>query len=295
MVQPQFDQLARIHGVVNWQEESSFALQILSENNYLAQVAMANQDSLKRAIINVAAIGLSLNPYKRQAYLIPRKGRICLEISYVGYIQQAIDIGAIKWSQAEIVCEHDTFKFMGMNHIPVHQFEPFGERGRKIGGYTVTELAGGGHMICHMNIDEIYALRDRSEAWKAYKRDGKSGPWNTDENEMIKKTLIRRARKSWPMENEARVTALEKADQDSDPILLTPAMEPTNVERQEMILKIRMALEILGRQESAYIKHLVKITGHDVKALEDLTTIELKQAVIALNQLVDQKTQKEQK
>ena len=71
--QPAFDELAKIHGAVNYKREASFALQALTDNDYLASLAMGNQDSLKRAVINVAAIGLSLSPVHKLAYLVPRK------------------------------------------------------------------------------------------------------------------------------------------------------------------------------------------------------------------------------
>jgi recombinational DNA repair protein RecT len=44
-----------------------------------------------------------------------------------------------------------------------------------------------------MSIDECYAIRDRSEAFKKG-----SGPWKTDEGEMIKKTILKREYKTWP-------------------------------------------------------------------------------------------------
>jgi recombinational DNA repair protein RecT len=45
-----------------------------------------------------------------------------------------------------------------------------------------------------MQIDDIYDIRNRSSAWKS----GRSCPWKTDEGEMIKKTVIKRAYKLWP-------------------------------------------------------------------------------------------------
>jgi hypothetical protein len=40
----------------------------------------------------------------------------------------------------------------------------------------------------------VFAIRDRSDAWAK----NKSGPWATDEGEMVKKTVIKRAAKTWP-------------------------------------------------------------------------------------------------
>ena len=50
-----------------------------------------------------------------------------------------------------------------------------------------------------MRIADIYAIRDRSEAWKKYKQDSsKKCPWVTDEEQMILKTVVKQATKYWP-------------------------------------------------------------------------------------------------
>jgi recombination protein RecT len=50
-----------------------------------------------------------------------------------------------------------------------------------------------------MPIAKVYDIRDRSEAWKAYKKTtAKKCPWVTDEEEMIKKTCVKQASKYWP-------------------------------------------------------------------------------------------------
>jgi len=60
---------------IKWEKESQFAIQALQANKYLAGIAQSNPTSAQNAIINVAAIGVSLNPQAKLAYLVPRKER----------------------------------------------------------------------------------------------------------------------------------------------------------------------------------------------------------------------------
>ena len=80
---------------INFEREAGFAIQILTSGDYIAKLAAGDRQSVVNAVTNIAAIGISLNPAKKQAYLVPRKGKICLDISYMGLIDLAIDSGSI--------------------------------------------------------------------------------------------------------------------------------------------------------------------------------------------------------
>lgn len=175
--------------------EAGFAMQILQGNEYTMGVAVRNPMSLKAAITNVAAIGISLNPASKLAYLVPRKGTVCLDISYMGMMHLAQQCGAIQWGQAAIVREKDLFELNGLDKLPTHKYNPFGtDRGEIVGAYCVVKTDTGDYLTATMPIDQIYSIRDRSEAWKA----GKQTPWKTDPEEMIKKTVVKNASKYWP-------------------------------------------------------------------------------------------------
>jgi len=184
---------------MSFEKEAGFAIQIITANDYACTVAMSNRQSVINAVNNVAAIGISLNPAKRQAYLVPRDGRICLDISYMGLLDLAIESGGVKWGQAELVHEKDTFQLCGIDKPPVHQRDPFAkDRGPIVGAYVVVKTATGDYLTTCMSIGEVFEIRDRSTAWKAYVNKNKKCPWVTDEGEMIKKTVIKRAYKMWP-------------------------------------------------------------------------------------------------
>lgn len=202
VVEAQRDQFERVVSdkAIEFDREAGFALQILGANSYLAKVGMNNRTSLQNAVVNVAAIGISLNPASKLAYLVPRKNAICLDISYMGLMHIAQQCGAIQWGQARLVYEKDDFMMMGLHEQPVHKHNPFAtDRGPLIGVYVVVKTQEGDYLTHAMTIGEVHAIRDRSEAWKAYKADNsKKCPWVTDEGEMVKKTCVKQAAKYWP-------------------------------------------------------------------------------------------------
>lgn len=184
---------------LNFEVEAGFAVQQLESNDYLLKIAMSNRQSVVNAVTNVAAIGISLNPARKQAYLVPRDSKVCLDISYIGLTDLATQSGSIVWAKAELVYEADNFQMGEPGTMPTHKFNPFSkERGQVIGAYCVVKTPSGEFLCDAMSIEEIHAIRDRSSAWKAYKSKGVSCPWATDPGEMCKKTVIKRASKMWP-------------------------------------------------------------------------------------------------
>lgn len=180
---------------VNFEREAGFAIQAITSGDYIMKVALSNPQSVRDAVTNIAAIGISLNPAKKQAYLVPRKNKICLDISYMGLMDLAMETGSIKWAQANLVYKNDTFANNGLDKTPLHSFDPFSkDRGELVGVYVTVKTADGEYLTETMAIDEVYAIRDRSESWKK----DQSGPWKTDQGEMIKKTVVKRAYKYWP-------------------------------------------------------------------------------------------------
>lgn len=189
---------------IKFEQEAGFAVQILGASDFALSVATSNRASVINAVKNIAAIGISLNPAKKQAYLVPRRvgqqQAICLDISYMGLMDLAMATGSIKWGQAKLVREYDVFELNGLDQLPTHKYRPFGkDRGEIVGVYVVVKTADGDYLTHTMEIGEVNDIRDRSEAWKSYvAKKIKSCPWVTDTGEMIKKTVVKQAYKYWP-------------------------------------------------------------------------------------------------
>lgn len=175
---------------VTWAKESQFAIQYFQRNDYLAKTALSNPTSAQNAIINVAAIGITLNPASKLAYLVPRDGMVCLDISYMGLLHLAQSTGSIKWGQCKLVYSNDTYESNGLDTAPTHKYNAFGDRGEVVGGYCTVKTADGDYLTEEMSLAEIKATEATSKA--------KNGPWKNFWEEMARKTIVKRASKYWP-------------------------------------------------------------------------------------------------
>lgn len=175
---------------VTWAKESQFAVQLFQRNEYLTKTAIANPASAQNAIINVAAIGITLNPASKLAYLVPRDGMVCLDISYMGLLHLAQATGAIKWGQCKLVYSNDMYESNGLDSAPTHKYNTFGDRGTVVGGYCTIKTPDGDYLTEEMSLAEIKATEATSKA--------KNGPWKNFWEEMARKTIVKRASKYWP-------------------------------------------------------------------------------------------------
>lgn len=218
---------------ISFQREAEFAMQIMRENDYLVTCAKNNPQSVIDAVTNIAAIGISLNPAKKHAYLVPRKGKVCLDIGYMGLMDLAIQSGSIRWAQAVLVHATDRFTVAGVDRPPVHERDPFAkDRGEIVGVYVVAKTIDGDYLTETMTKADIDGIMNRSEAVKKDKHT----PWKTDYGEMAKKTVVKRAQKYWP-----KTDRLEKAvhymDTDGgEGIVLNPEVKQLDSEQMDEVL-----------------------------------------------------------
>jgi recombination protein RecT len=189
-VEEDFNKIAIIDNLVHFEREGKFAVQIISASEYLPKCSTA---SIRNAITNVAAVGLTLNPAMKLAYLVPRDGLCCLDISYIGLKKLATDTGSVLDAAAEIVRANDKFEYNGPYAPPTHKFDPFDndeQRGEIRGVYVWAKLHNGIDRIETLDMDEIKKIKSKSKA--------KSGPWQEWFEEMVKKAAMKRASKNWP-------------------------------------------------------------------------------------------------
>ena len=195
---PLFQQIAGESKRVKWAEESQFALQAIQRNSSLAK---CEPNSIRDSIVNVAAVGLTLNPVDGYAYLVPeynkatKRNECQLRISFKGLVKAATDTGLIEWVRAEIVREADTFVFNGVDQKPEHHAQPFGERGDPVGVYCIAKLKSGDYMTDTMTWAEAMKIKGCAKT---------QAVWNQWPEEMAKKAIIKRAQKQWPKSDSSR-------------------------------------------------------------------------------------------
>ncbi|HCT1975273.1 TPA: recombinase RecT [Proteus mirabilis] len=266
---------------IAFKRESEFAMQIFANNDYLANVAVNNLGSVRSAIMNVSAIGISLNPAQKLAYLVPRDKKVCLDISYMGLMHIAQQSQAIKWCQSSIVRQNDNFQLTSIDTAPRHEYNAFAtqeQRGEIVGAYTVVKTEDGDYLTHTMAIADIYAIRDRSTAWKAWVSKKKSCPWVTDEEQMILKTVVKQAAKYWPRRerldkaidyvNTEAGEGIDFGNEQQEPKDITPASEDQLKAITDLMLKVN------GEWSDKFFTFISKKFNHQISHPEQLTAFE---------------------
>lgn len=217
--------LVSTHSAVDINAEQNYAIQQLYKSDFNIKIAQQNPVSVQNAVKNLSSIGISLNPALKHAYLVPRDGQICLDITYMGLMHLAQQEGAILWGQARIVYAKDTYVNVGVDAQPKHEYNSFGDRGEKVGAYCVVKLPNGDFLTEEMSADEIQSVRNTSKA------ESKShSPWNTFETEMWRKTVVKRASKYWPKSGQRLDNAIHVSN-DTDGFDFSNSVEPNDIDK----------------------------------------------------------------
>lgn len=203
--------------------EISFALQLINSNKDLQA---CSKESLQSAVINVANIGLTLNPAAKEAYLIARwnSQKRCkeagLEPSYIGLQKLIMEHGGITSVVTNVVYENDQFELDLADKVKPVTHKPClvkSKRGALIGAYSVATLPNGDQQPEWIDIESLHEIRALSESYKAYMADKiNSCVWISHESEMCRKTVIKRLVKYLPRtsENDKLTEAIQTDNED---------------------------------------------------------------------------------
>lgn len=188
------------------------ALSCLKGNKKLLDALLTKDGkvSLVQALKTCAELGIE--PDNRRAYLIPYKNEVKLIIDYKGIVELAMRSSFVSNIHADKVCDNDDFEY-NIGQIEKHKIDFKKERGDVYAYYAVVTFKDGTKRYEVMSKAEIEEIKKRSSAWKNFENKGIICPWNTDYDEMAKKTVFKRLAKWIPQSPELR-QAIEIDDED---------------------------------------------------------------------------------
>jgi len=188
------------------------------------------------AVIQCAQLGLEPGSALGHAYILPfdvkKKERgewvtvrtdAQVIVGYRGMIDLARRSGQIQSINARVVHAGDKFSYAygldeHLTHVPTE-----GTAGPATHFYAVAKFKDGGFQFDVMTISSVHRIRDETQGYKAYLAAKAKGykadtPWLKDEDEMGRKTVLRRLFKYLPVSVELQRAVLldEQADHNID-------------------------------------------------------------------------------
>lgn len=188
---------AALPSVMTPERFTRITMSALSANSKLQE---CTPQSFLGAMMTAAQLGLEPNTPLGQAYLIPCRnhGRMeCqFQFGYKGLIDLAYRSGEVSIIQAHTVCENDDFTYeLGLDpklrHIPAKS-----NRGKPIAYYAMFKTKDDGYGFQVMSLEEVTAHA------KKYSKSFGSGPWQTNFDEMAKKTVLKKVLKYAPLKSD---------------------------------------------------------------------------------------------
>ena len=182
--------------------------------------------SLLKAAAEAAELGLSLNPSLKEADILPVwNGRISkleaqMRPRVKGFMKLATQSGEVTKIESHIRYAKDGFRRQ-YGTAPLIEHSPAdGDRGEKVGVYCVWWLKGTEYQFEYMDAEDVLKIKERTSSKN--KNGEIIGPWVTDEDEMWRKTVIRRASKYMPLSSETfqRAVALDDTREGGGDIIM---------------------------------------------------------------------------
>lgn len=183
--------------VITPERFSRIVLTALSANPKLQE---CSPQSFLGAMMTAAQLGVEPNTALGQAYLIPFKNKGVMEcqfqLGYKGLIDLAYRSGEVSNIQAMEVYENDTFEFEyglepKLRHVPAKT-----NRGDVIYYYAIFKMKDGGYNFAVMSVDDAIAHG------KKFSKNYSFGPWQTNFDEMAKKTVLKKVLKYAPLKSD---------------------------------------------------------------------------------------------
>ena len=177
-----------------------FTRMVLSAISTNPKLAECTPQSFLGAMMTAAQLGVEPNTALGQAYIIPYRNHGTMEASfqlgYKGLIDLAYRSGEVSIIQAQTVYENDDFEYeLGLD--PKLKHKPAAkDRGNAIAYYATFKTKDGGYGFEVMSIDDV------TDHAKKYSKAYANSPWQTNFDEMAKKTVLKKVLKYAPLKSD---------------------------------------------------------------------------------------------
>lgn len=177
-----------------------FTRMVLSAVSTNPKLAECTPQSFLGAMMTAAQLGVEPNTALGQAYLIPFRNHGMMEcqfqLGYKGLIDLAYRSGDVSIIQAQTVYENDVFEYeLGLDpklkHVPATS-----NRGNPIAYYAMFKTKDGGYGF------EVMSVEDARAHGMKYSKSFGNSPWQTNFDEMAKKTVLKKVLKYAPLKSE---------------------------------------------------------------------------------------------
>lgn len=154
------------------------------------------------AMMTAAQLGMEPNTPLGQAYLIPywnnkaKRLECQFQLGYKGMVDLAFRSGQISSIQAHVVYDNDEFSYSygldpDLRHVPA-----LSDRGQPVSVYAIFKTKDGGFGF------EVMSWADAIAHGQRYSKTYSNGPWQTNPEEMAKKTVLKKVLKYAPLASE---------------------------------------------------------------------------------------------
>ncbi len=198
-----------------WMDADRFARITMTSVQLNPKLLDCDAVSLVSAVMQCAQLGLEPDNVLGHAYLVPFKNKVQIIVGYRGIMRLARNSDQIESIEARAVYEEDLFDFQygdasarNLRHRPNESDKP----GKLRAAYAIARFKGGGEVW------EVVLPRDVAKAKRSSRSSSRSdSPWKLHEEQMWRKTAVRRLEPFLPLDaNARRAFAIDEAGERGD-------------------------------------------------------------------------------
>ena len=252
------------------------------------RLLQVDPNKVVKAALQIAPLGLFTDKLLGEAALVvDGKQEVQVRVMYRGLLKLMRQSGDVASAYAHEICEHDRVRVsLGtdkrLDHEPAET-----NRGQPTRYYAVVKYRTGEVDFEIMTVEEINAIRDRSDGWKAYKNQRiKDTPWASSYPEMAKKTVLRRLLKRVPASPDlAEALRIEEAADEKEygaaartPFAPAPAAAGPAIADEDTYV------EVFDQWGEAFLRQPAEVEGWLLEQLDGIADLDALDAFLKANE-----------